>query len=127
MWVCLNNAFISIVKADGPGDLMLVRARKKAHLKELFPREKIIERKARDYRFRVIVKREAVANLLLENVMKINYSNFKDSVKNNELHDLYLDFWHLHLKYQRGFYKRGGGGFPVSPLRGHRETLLRGA
>ena len=30
----------------------------------------------------------------------IDYGNFKNSVKNDELHDLYMNFWKIHSRHQ---------------------------
>jgi hypothetical protein len=32
--------------------------------------------------------------------MAIDYTNFKNSVQDDQLHDLYSDFWTLHYRYQ---------------------------
>ena len=100
MWVCLNNAFVSIVKDKATG-LMKVRARKREHLERLFPDHEIHRSNNTDYRFRVFVDQEAVAKRIAELVRAIDYSNFKNSVRENGLHDLYTGFWGDHSEYQR--------------------------
>lgn len=40
------------------------------------------------------------AELLARRVSEINYPNFKNSVREDGLHDLYADFWDLHWSYQ---------------------------
>jgi hypothetical protein len=100
MWVCLNNAFVSAVESEVNPDILKVRARKREHLATLFPGKKIYSSKDTDYAFRVFVARKAFAKLVADKVREIDYTNFKDSVKDDELHDLYADFWTLHYKYQ---------------------------
>lgn len=100
MWVCFNDAFISIVEDQRNPALFKVRARNKAHLETLFPGEAIIATKDSDYRHRVIVGRAKVAALLVDRIGKIDYGNFKNSVKDRDLHDLYASFWNLHYNYQ---------------------------
>ena len=100
MWVCLNNAFVSAVESDTDPNILKVRARKREHLETLFPGKKIHASKNTDYAYRVFVGRKAFSKLVAQKVMDIDYSNFKDSVEDDRLHDLYADFWQLHWKYQ---------------------------
>lgn len=99
MWLCLNDAFFSIVDpgdAAPPGSngtCLLVRARIKGDLERYFPEAEILEDAGTDYRYRVIIKRAYVYELVTDSVTKINYTNFKDSVDSNTLLDLYHQFW----------------------------------
>ena len=101
MWFCFNDAFVSAVQdKDRPGHL-LVRARRKAHLTKLFPKKmKITETPKRDYRWRVSVPAKVWADLVAKRVMEIDYGNFKDSVKEDALHDMYALWWNDHYRYQ---------------------------
>jgi hypothetical protein len=103
MWICLNNAFISAVQDEGDANVLKIRARNRKHLEVLFPKDKkhILESKDADYRFRVFIPKAEFAALLAKKAMEINYPNFKDSVRDNKLHDLYANFWALHWRYQR--------------------------
>jgi len=109
MWLCSNVGFISIVQDDARPNILKVRARKREHLETLFPGHEILELKHRDYGFRVIVDRPTVAKLLTDLILPgndvvpgaVNYGNFKDSVRDHRLHDLYADFWSLHYRYQQ--------------------------
>lgn len=99
MWICQNNAFLSVVepssrdpKAAG-GDFLLVRARVRGHIEAVFPEFKGIEVPGRDYQFRAYIPREAVAKQMFASVMAIKYGNFKDSVRNDELHHAYAKVW----------------------------------
>lgn len=114
MWVCTRLGFISIVQDDKNKDILKVRARKREHLASLFPDIEIVETEFNDYRFRVFARRSTVAVLLANLVMadrehpaEVTYTNFKDSVKDNELHDLYAGFWTDHHRYQEGEKSRG--------------------
>ena len=106
MWICLNNAFISAVQDENDANMLKIRARNRAHLKALFPKAKIFESSDTDYRFRVFIPRERFATLLAKKAMEINYPNFKDSVRDDKLHDLYASFWTLHWRYQRALNQR---------------------
>jgi hypothetical protein len=101
MWVCLNNAFVSAVEASPGSDMLKVRARKREHLERLFPESEITESAGADYRFRVFVDKPEFAAMVANKALTIDYGNFKDSVKENGLHDLYANFWELHNRYQR--------------------------
>ena len=103
MWVCFNDAFISAVESDTDPSILKVRARKREHLTTLFPGKKIYASKESDYAYRVFVGRKAFARLLINRVADIDYNNFKDSVVDDKLHDLYADFWTLHWRYQQSW------------------------
>ena len=109
MWICFNDAFISIVEdttLGAPPGTLKVRARKKEHLKALFPGVKIHEDKGADYQFRVFVDRQMVVTVVADAIggdgaRAVTYDNFKNSVKDDALHRLYANFWTLHYDYQR--------------------------
>jgi len=100
MWICLNDAFISAVLDPREPGKLKVRARNIEHLQTLFPGEKIITTKDSDYRHRVIITKEQLEKVLVERLRGIDYDNFKSSVKDDELHKVYADFWHVHYRYQ---------------------------
>jgi len=103
MWICFNDGFVSAVNSDTDPNILKVRARKKEHLQKLFPGKKIFSSKNTDYAYRVFVARKAFAKMVADRVMDIDYDNFKDSVVDDKLHDLYADFWTLHWKYQQSW------------------------
>ena len=103
MWVCLNNAFISVVKDDLSEDYK-VRARIREDLESLFDEDRILESTKTDYRFRVYATKEEVAKLMLDAVDNIDYTNFKDSVKEKWRHDAYLDIWQVMYREQTDRY-----------------------
>lgn len=100
MWICLNDAFFSVVRDKVDPDLLKVRARKRSHLENYFPRHKILRDEKADYRFRVLASRHDVAQLLIRRVAALEYTNFKDSVKDRALHDMYALWWGDHHAYQ---------------------------
>lgn len=100
MWICFNDAFVSAVQDDRRPNMLKVRARKREHLETLFPGRKIYKTPKADYAFRVFVTKKAFAKLVARRVLEIDYKNFKDSVVDNDLHNLYFDFWTLHHQYQ---------------------------
>lgn len=104
MWICLNNAFLSVVDlVPRDPDKLMVRARIKGDIRRVFPHA--VERESRpeefrDYRFRAIVDRRLVADMIAASIQAIDYSNFKDSVRENDRHDAYLSMWSAMKRYQ---------------------------
>lgn len=101
MWLCFNDGFISVVQNRENDDELLVRARRREILKRLFPNKKAFTDKHADYRYRLFVTRDEFKAVVAARVEEINYDNFKNSVENEELHDLYARFWGLHARYQQ--------------------------
>lgn len=99
MWICQNNSFVSIVK-DRYSDGLLCRARKRQHLVaflenynylnglifELPPHET-------DYQYRVLLSVDVVSACIANTISKINYDNFKGSVKDDDLYKMYSETW----------------------------------
>jgi len=101
MWLCFNNAFVSIVADREDESKLLVRARKAKHLRNLLgPQAKITETPERDYRWRAYVPRSVVSQILAQQCEGISYNNFKDSVRDHELHTMYSRWWFDHRKLQ---------------------------
>ncbi len=100
MWICLNDAFFSAVQDEDDSDIIVLRARNVDHLRLVFPHEKIIYVKNSDYVARIRITKEQLKQKLAEEVDRIKYTNFKNSVVDDDLHDLYSDFWAQHLRYQ---------------------------
>jgi hypothetical protein len=105
VWICLNDAFVSAVADPTMPGILRVRARKREHLAKLFPGVKIQGSSRTDYGWRVFVSKEEFAALVVKRIYGIDYDNFKDSVLDDRLHDLYADFWTLHWEYQHGWRK----------------------
>lgn len=93
MWICHNQAFLSIVHKDCSPDHLMVRARVKGHIEKIFPKAKVRQTLGNDYQFRAVVSRIDVANALAEIAFDIDYPNFKDSVANDALHGAYNRVW----------------------------------
>src|SRR6185369_8951253 len=101
MWICFNDGFVSAVADKNDPARLMVRARRKKDLMNVFGANvKIIENAGADYRWRTFIERKAFAALVATRIENINYTNFKDSVAADDLHDLYMTFWGLHKRYQ---------------------------
>jgi hypothetical protein len=100
MWLCFNHAFVSAV-ADRNSDRLVVRARRRQHLQKLFGDGVQISIGAgTDYRHRVVVDRVTLADVVIQVLMSLQYTNFKESVVDQALHNLYGEFWVLHRRMQ---------------------------
>ena len=111
MWLMCNKSFVSIVdKASKPGCLM-VRARRDGDIEMIFPGAKVKKTIGNDYLFRAEVPREEVAKRIADQVMGIDYDNFKDSVADDRLHSAYAGVWHTMARLQPiAPYSRGNRG-----------------
>ena len=100
MWVCLKNSFLSIVdKECKPGEL-LVRARRPGDIEAVFPAAVVKKSTTTDYAYRAVIKRADVAAAMTAEVMGIRYPNFKNSVRDDALHNAYAAFWNVHARLQ---------------------------
>lgn len=94
MWVCTNTGFVSIVEYPGEDDLVMVRGRRYEDVANVVGDYYMItQTETRDYRFRAIIPKEKVADMIAEVVRKIDYSNFKDSVVDDDLYKFYAEIW----------------------------------
>lgn len=110
MWIFFNNSFLSVVdKAPDPANLV-VRARVEGHIEAVFPDAKVIRDASGDYLFRAFILREEVAQAMMEAVMGIDYSNFKNSIGDNRYHDACSRVWGVMSGLQ-----------PVKPYSGNRR------
>lgn len=118
MWICHNEAFLSIVHKDCGPDHLMVRARVRGHIQKVFPKAKVSQTLGNDYQFRAVVSRIDVANALAEMAFDVDYPNFKDSVRDDKLHGAYNRVWSAmsslqeYAPYSR--VKRGNGPKRVS-------------
>ena len=97
MWLFTNKGFISVVaNRDNPetGDL-LVRSRDRDHLEELFPDAEVFFKTPSDYKWRAWVSRKDFAALALKTIETLNYTNFKNSIKDDKYHDACLYVWEV--------------------------------
>lgn len=102
MWLCLNNAFLSIVHKDCAADELLVRARRDGDIERVFPTAQVRIIPGHDYRCRAIVKRSEVTAALNQMVAELSYKNFKDAVRDPKLHSAYMSVWSTMGKLQSG-------------------------
>lgn len=102
MWICNNDGFISAViyDKDETGNTLAIRARFKADLERIFPDKTVIANAGTDYKYRIYISKQELAKLMYDRIMNIDYTNFKDSVSDHKLHNLYNNFWYIGYTFQ---------------------------
>lgn len=123
MWVFLNDAFFSIVdekakqakfgvkpakRKINDRDILVVRARRKGDIERVFSQHmKLYDRKLEvtesavtDYQFRARIPRGVVKEVMVAEVQRITYGNFKDSVAEDDLHHAYSSVWGVMYRLQ---------------------------
>lgn len=97
MWVFLSDSFLSIVNSKpltrANRNKLVVRARVAGDIERIFPTAVVTSPPGRDYAFRAVIDRSAVAATIAAAITSISYTNFKDSVPDQDRHDAYLECW----------------------------------
>lgn len=114
MWVFLSNAFLSIVAHRDKPDVLLVRARARPDIKRVFPAARVTTLATADYRYRAEISREVVAAAIADQVLGIDYPNFKNSVSEDPRHDAYVSVWTAMMRFQNRDGPAATRGRPVS-------------
>ena len=95
MWLVLNKGYLSIVNKEGS---LVIRARDRKHLEYYFPDYPIEQSELSDYEFRIRITKEEFSKFLFSLSETIDYSNFKDSVKENSLKKFCEQVWYIGYK-----------------------------
>lgn len=119
MWLCLNDAFLSIVHKDCGRNELMVRARREGDIERIFPRANVSRSTDTDYLYRAVLPRTEVEFAMVGELRRITYSNFKDTVTDEPLHHAYLGVWNrmAELQTPRPF----SGRVPLNFMRGPDE------
>jgi hypothetical protein len=101
MWISLSDGFLSVVADENDPARLLIRARRQKDLEAFVGMNVQLDHTPNaDYGWRTFISREVFKRLMVDRIDGINYTNFKNSVKDEDLHDLYLGFWQDHRRYQ---------------------------
>jgi len=104
MWICFNDGFISAVKSKNDPNMLVIRSRRLEDLESVVGSDRHIEvNGGTDYKYRTEITKSEWAEIVSERIMDTDYTNFKNSVKDVSLHNLYIKMWNLHYKYQDHF------------------------
>lgn len=93
MWIFLPASFLSVVQKSSDTDTLTVRARIKGDIESVFPQAQVEVNTGTDYKYRARLPREAVAQVLHDQVMGLRWSNFKGAVSTGKRHDAYMKVW----------------------------------
>lgn len=104
MWIGHNKGWLSIVAHRNKPEHLLVRARKEEHITEIWDDAEIYVDANADYPYRADILRQDVARELSFSIASIEYSNFKNSVKDRKLAGAYHDVWNVMFDYAWGWY-----------------------
>lgn len=102
MWLCLNDGFLSVVADTNSAAGLMVRARRKRDLMNIFGSDiVVVETPDADYHWNVSVSRAEFKALVDRRIDGIDYTNFRNTVPDHDLHGMYSAFWRLHRSYQK--------------------------
>jgi len=95
MWVVLNKSFLSIVENRNNKNELLVRSRVKGDIEKIFLNADVFEDNNADYKYRSFISRKVVATTISEELINIDYDNFKSSVPKEDKTRLnaYMNVW----------------------------------
>jgi ADP-ribosylglycohydrolase len=80
MWIASKNGFFSIVQHRDNTEQVLVRARVKKDLAEIFPEDRIVHTPGADYHWRVFATKKEMGEILLRQMVELDYPNFKGKI-----------------------------------------------
>lgn len=109
MWICSNDAFLSIVDKDSPRECLLVRARRKGDIERVFGKVAVplVHYTPKgDYAYRAVLHRDVVKAAMSREIDRICYPNFKNTVTDDDLHDAYLSIWSVMHRLQESLLAR---------------------
>jgi hypothetical protein len=103
MWIFTNRGYISVVsKKDSPNEVM-VRSREKSVLswiQEVAKAEELTVSRIYeydhlkcDYKYRLFMTKYDFSCLMAWLILNMEYTNFKDSIKNQEYGNLCMNIW----------------------------------
>lgn len=101
MWLFSTAGFVSIVEYKPDPTRLLVRARHADDIPALFGVGVTVEvNPTADYRFRSVISRERVAEVIAAKVADIHYPNFKNTLNDHRRAAAYMNVWAAMERYQ---------------------------
>jgi hypothetical protein len=98
MWVFLKDGFVSIVEDWKDKRFLWVRSRSSGQLESLFPEDKITYTPNNDYAYRVKLSRTLVKHMIAQQVVDIDYTNFKNAIPDNGYHSCCSKVWDAFMR-----------------------------
>jgi hypothetical protein len=107
MWLFCNDSFLSIVAPTATRKTrnLLVRARREGDIERVFGAVKVEHTPKRDYAYRAFIARRVVSRAMADEVERISYTNFKNSVEEIDRHDAYLSVWTTMMRWGHGAFR----------------------
>lgn len=102
MWVFTSKGFISAVAHRDKPDHLMVRARRLEHLQAILPGQEVQQIASSDYKYRVTVSKDTFAGLMFQEITRLTYDNFKNSIPDAEYHDACSQVWRTMHTLQPG-------------------------
>jgi hypothetical protein len=93
MWIMLYDCFFSIVSKDCAPDELMVRARRPGDIEKVFKGYKATEYTQSDYHYRCAIPKKVIIAALTTEIEDIDYSNFKNAIKDDKFHRAASDMW----------------------------------
>lgn len=93
MWVLMNDSYLSVVKHLDKLDTLLVRSRIEGDIQRAIPDAEVYEDPHADYRYRADLPADQFKQAMTRAIDKIDYGNFKASVKDHKRHNVYMQVW----------------------------------
>jgi len=99
MWLFFNDSMLSVVQHKDSVQHLLVRARQRQDILNVFPdvESKIVHLgpEDADYAYRVMLSRDRVIQEVSKRVMDIDYTNFKNSIPEEDSvrRYVYMNVW----------------------------------
>jgi|GEM_PF-563507 len=102
MWVFTSKGFISAVAHRDKPEHLMVRARRLEHLQAIFPGTEIQQIASSDYKYRITVSKDTFAAVMFQEIKRLTYDNFKNSIPDAEYHDACGQVWRTMHTLQPG-------------------------
>lgn len=95
MWVFLPDSFLAVSEHALDPRWLAIRARFPGDIERVFPTATVTETREADYRFRTLVPREEVAEVIAAKVRRINYPALTAEIAElgDRRPDVYAEAW----------------------------------
>ena len=93
MWIGHLEGWLSIVKHRVEPGMLLVRARDANHIAHLWPHAYIEYTPEADYQYRAVISAAEVADVVADQLINIQYDNFKAHVTEPRLRRAFSQIW----------------------------------
>jgi hypothetical protein len=98
MWIATRASFLSIVRHDSLPRTLLVRARRRDDIVNIWPEAVVVATPHADYGFRAAISEAAVIEAVTEQINEIGYTtDFKGGIEDPTRHAAYLNAWRAFL------------------------------